>query len=212
KIRHYSLKIFLVWLFLYPLPHALTNFGYANRMAIILPLPQIVSGIGLWWLLKGLPKKLWLIVFLIIFLSSFHFYVDYFSYYPRKYGNFNHEGPEYVFNYLQNEKPKYNRIIISRWNTHPVFFLFFSKYNLPDYWKQRKEFTILDKTEVFAKLNNIYFVNNILDVKPEPHDLFIDKKESFSAQTKPLKIISLQNGSEFAWVVSGRELLNQQSF
>lgn len=199
--KHFSLKIFLAWLFLYPLPHSLTNFGYANRMSIILPLPQIIAGIGLWWLLKTLPKKIWLIVGVVIFMSFSHFWVDYFSYYPKTYGNFNHEGPEYVYDYIKENGNKYNRIIISRWNTHPVFFLFFSRYDLQKYLAEKKLYPTIDQTKVYAKIDNIFFVDNIKDVKPKPNDLFVDKKESFPSDAKPIKIIYLQNGSDFAWIV-----------
>lgn len=210
KTKHWSLRLFLPWLFLYPIPHALTDFGYANRMSVILPLPQILAGIGFWYLLKNITFKYWLLVFLIIIFSFTRFWVDYYSYYPRKYGNFNHEGPEYVFNYVQKNTGQYNRIIISRWNTHPVFFLFFGKYDLPLYLKDTKTNPILDKTQVFAKLGRIYFVNNILDVKPEEGDLFIDSPEHFPKQLHPLKIIYLLNGDEFAWLVSGREILKAE--
>jgi hypothetical protein len=86
------LSFLVPWLVLYPLPNSLTQFGAIARMFVLLPLPQILSAVGLVFIFPQLAllKKfvrfsLVFILVLIVIFSFTRFVFDYFLYYPLPY-------------------------------------------------------------------------------------------------------------------------------
>lgn len=194
-----SLKILLPWFLIYPLPHSLTPFGTATRMFLLLPLPQLICGYGAYELFK--KYRILAIPFLTIVLVSFlRFYFDYFSFYPKVYAHFTHYGPEEVYCFVKEKERDFDKILISRSSAHPIFFLFFDKYNVEKLIKDRRNYQTFEGIKVLAKMRNIYFLEN-LPKEAKGNILLIDTPENFDKEVKPLEIFRLPDGREFTYAV-----------
>lgn len=199
-----SLKILLPWFLIYPLPHSLTPFGTATRMFLLLPLPQLICGYGAYELFK--KYKILAVPFLTIVLVSFlRFYFDYFSFYPKVYAHFTHYGPEEVYYFVKEKERDFDKILISRSSAHPIFFLFFDKYNVEKLIKDRRNYQTFEGIKVLAKMRSIYFLEN-LPKEAKGNILLIDTPENFDKEVKPLRVFYLPDGREFTYAVQPNTL------
>lgn len=197
--KHPSLEILLPWFLIYPLPHSLTPFGTATRMFLLLPLPQLICGYGAYELFKR--YKFFVASFLaIVLISLLRFYFDYFSFYPKVYAHFTHYGPEKVYYFVKEKEQNFDKILISRSGTHPIFFLFFDKYDVEKLIEDQKNYQTFEGIRVLAKMRNIYFLEKLPE-EVRGNILVIDTPANFDKDVKPLKIFLLPDGSEFAYAV-----------
>ncbi len=137
--KSFSLLFLWLWIFLSPVPAALSRgVGYhANRVAIMMPAIQIISAYGLVILSDLICKKYglkrsFLFIFLFFFLLavSFCFFLeDYFFQGPRINAPKMSYGWRQVINYINGEQ-NVEKIIISKNLSEPqAFVMFYGKIN-----------------------------------------------------------------------------------
>lgn len=149
---HRKVKILLsLWILLAPMPAALTTDApHALRIYQMLPMPQILSAIGItqmYFLVKKyqilsskyyISKILLFLPISILIGSLIYFYNQYFVIFPKTQSlSFQYALSKAISYVLENEK-SYNKIIFSNkenLSQSYMFFLFFSKYNPYSYQK-----------------------------------------------------------------------------
>lgn len=138
KDRNYQL--ILAWLLLAPIPASMTQERFAVlRSTTLLPLPQLLSALGLvvfvdWLKVKSTTKR---IVFVFYFLYAGlliygmgKYLVKYFGDYPKNYSWAWQYGYKEVALYAQDNYSKYDKIIISKKYGEPhEFILFYNSWS-----------------------------------------------------------------------------------
>lgn len=130
---------FLFWLLLAPLPAAITTDApHAMRVYTFLPLPQIISGLGLLQISFYLKRYhisknlLYYIFSFLIFGSVLYFSYNYYYIFPKTQSSSFQYALSQAIPFALRQNSQYNKIIFS--NTSALyqsymFFLFFSKYD-----------------------------------------------------------------------------------
>jgi len=138
-------KILLAWLFIVPLAPSLTSVGNPGRLNILLPLPQIVSALGVVFLYTSIRQKklrgtFSILLTVVVVASFFRFIVDVNTLYPKFTARAQRYGYKEVFRYAYAEKDNYEQIAISRRADDAkqyIHFLMSSKYDPAAYQKER---------------------------------------------------------------------------
>jgi 4-amino-4-deoxy-L-arabinose transferase-like glycosyltransferase len=131
-------KVFIFcWFFIAILPGAITN-GYPHAMRVfqILPIFSILSGFGLYQVLK-FPKGKYFkgvcfAVIVIIGYALMTFYHEYFVNFPKEDAKQFQYGISEAYKYAQNNENKYDAVYVSNNGNlfeSYMFYLFFNKYN-----------------------------------------------------------------------------------
>lgn len=144
----FSKKVFffmLLWFFSSPIPAAITTQApHAMRSYTFLPTWQIFGAIGLWHMFSryALLKKSVIgivIFFLVISVSLYHLYRNYFFVFPREQSDAFSYATADAMKYLLNHRDAFDSIVISnrlgQRYSYPsyMFFLFFSRYDPKKY-------------------------------------------------------------------------------
>jgi len=139
-------KLLIFWLLIFPIAAALTNEGnpHATRSLIGLPVFIILSSYGFYYIfnfLKKNNKRILKIIFVIfILLSVFnigYYFKNYYIDYPRYSKDLFQAKLDDAFDYLEENKDNYNRVIISdsiKPETY-IYILFYTKFNPGEYQK-----------------------------------------------------------------------------
>jgi len=158
-------KFLLFWLFLAPLPAALTKESpHALRGILLLPavLNFVVLGVELFRqkikLNSAFWQRLFFGLFLALSLQYIFFYRDYFLVYPKRATVFWQEEYQPLFEKISQLKGG-KKIFISSQRIQPyIFYLFYTKTNIfqtnfevasPDFWFKSR----------VAKIDNLFFVD-----------------------------------------------------
>ncbi len=135
-------SVFLLWFLLVPIPASLTSeVPHAVRTLIFLPSFQIATALGLekgyvWIKRFSFPKQALIVfAFMTIIIFSILQYAHLYFY------QMNHEvsrawqfGYEHVINYVQQNRGKYKKVIVSNNLEEPyIFFLFYLRYDPKKY-------------------------------------------------------------------------------
>lgn len=139
-------QVVLAFIFLTPIPAALTQEGgdHAIRLLSIIPWLQLAMATGLFMFYQNL-KRVWRKPFLVVLAGAIAvsltlFLVSYFDLYPKTSGRWWNYGYKEVFAYVNQIEKKYDQIYISSsWEPSTVYTLFYSQYP-PS--KTQKEATI----------------------------------------------------------------------
>jgi len=139
-------QVVLAFIFLTPIPAALTQEGgdHAIRLLSIIPWLQLATATGLLhfyrYLKKGWRKPFLVVLAGVICGSLTLFLVSYFDLYPKTSGRWWNYGYKEVFAYVNQIEQEYDQIYISSsWEPSTVYTLFYSQYP-PS--KTQKEATI----------------------------------------------------------------------
>jgi len=190
-IFHYRLWLVLAWLFLAPLPAAITFETPSSVRAIFMTIPlTICSGLGFFWLVSQINFKNRIIK---IFLYSFLFILFFwnFSYYLDAYYFHQEVHQPYYWQYGYKELvvrvnkllPHYNKAVITDSRGTPyIFFLFYNQY--PPEKFQAQVWQAFEPAKSFSfvairKLDNLEFVANKCPAKngQEPGILYVCTEE-----------------------------------
>lgn len=202
----------LLWLFLAPIPAALTRGGsHVIRATTMLPLPQILTALGIFQAAQFFNrkrKKLGLILIiaflLIIFLSTFSYLEIYFGSYRQDYSWSWQYGYKEVANYIQSRYQDYDKIFITKKYGEPHEFLLFyfawdpEKYqtdpNLVRYFKT--DWYWVDSFDKFMFVNDWEIKEKIKPdtLYPKPY-LLITSPGNYPAGWSKIKTIDFLDGS-----------------
>ncbi len=200
------------WLLLYGVPSSLAGDGHIWRMLTIIPVPQILSGVGLVTLIN-FGKKL-LIVPLVILTTGFlvvRFFLDYTSYLPFAQGTYSYFGFRDVYGYAATIEKNYPYIVVAPSGLgFEQLYIYYAFYLRPD--PRQYQLGIDVDREVgaegwvrVARIGKWHFVSdvrNIISSLPQTTLLIVDgnfnEKEPLPDKTisvKLLKVISHANGN-----------------
>jgi len=137
-------QLILAWLIFSPIPAALTQNGgtHAIRLFLFIPWFQITAALGIWTVweyIRSRRAKIFLIALLsfIILLSVFSYTHDYFFHYPKISGRWWNYGYREIFDYININQYKYDKIYISSsWEPPIVYVMFYSRYPVRDAQKK----------------------------------------------------------------------------
>jgi len=136
KKRNKLAQLTLAFIFLTPIPAALTLGGgeHAIRLLSMIPWLHLLIASGLIYGSQNLIKKKWQKIFwpslfLVAFFSLFLFLLNYFDLYPKISGRWWNFGYREVFDYVNQVEDQYHQIYISSsWEPSIVYTLFYSQY------------------------------------------------------------------------------------
>lgn len=158
--------LWLSWLFLAPIPAALTSDGgyHATRLFLMIPPLAVATGAGLLLVMQKLPKILNLLL-LVFFITYFvwlsHYYVDH---YAKSSWRWWHVGFATALTELEKISPQYSRVFIN--NTYEpslIRFLFWTNYSPAKFQRQftvdQLQVNIVPNYDGFS-LDGKYFFGN----------------------------------------------------
>lgn len=175
--------LIIAWFFLGTVPSALTNEApQVLRSIVVLPIPMIISAIGVFKIFEWLSKKLKLSQILLtciyvavlgLFLENY--WMSYTTTYRNNYSWSWQYGYEQAVDYVKSHYNSYDKIMVTKKYGEPhEFFLFFWPWNPSTFLSETKD-TVTQPIIRFYQsgwywtdeINNIYFINdwNIADAK-----------------------------------------------
>lgn len=183
-VKNYQL--ILLWLVLSPIAGSITSEHYAvTRASLMIPLPELLSGIGLFSLISYLGKRLGQLQFVVLSLYTvfllifaYKYYIDYFGNYSNKYSEAWQHGYKEVVDYLKNNYDKYDKIIITKKYGEPHEFVLF-------YWPWDPQKYLDDKSKIsfyqsgwwwVDRFDKLYFVNDWQVVGSNPNEFNLESK------------------------------------
>lgn len=137
--NRYIAVFVLAWLLLGPVPAALSiPSPHALRSLTMLPMPQILTAVGLVFLFYRIPVKFrvfYSLILVILTLASFGYYLfQYYGRYPGYSSEVWGDGHRQLVQSLKKDQGRYDKIVVSGHYWQPyIYFLFFNKYDPQNY-------------------------------------------------------------------------------
>ncbi len=133
--NRYRWKYFLLyWLLISPVAASITKDApHSARMLAVLPLPHILSAIGLYELTRRISfvrlKRLIISILCVLFILNFSIFTDrYFIHFPKIMESVWDGGYKNLVKVLSSKSNNYNEIIMDRPNYSPyIYYLFYNK-------------------------------------------------------------------------------------
>ncbi len=129
-----------LWLFLWAVPSSLAAEGHIWRMVTLLPLPQLIGGIGLVEMVqwrKNIGYRAAMVAIGVFFITRF--VMDYTSYLPFSQGNYSYYGYRNLYAYLKTVEKDYPMIIIAPssmgFDQNYIYYVFYMHYD-PSVYQQ----------------------------------------------------------------------------
>lgn len=165
KERNY--RLLLLWLILSPIPASITNESYAVlRATTMLPIPEILISIGLFWCIDKLPKTFHSfalpVYYIVLFIFLENYLFNYFTNYRVNYSWSWQYGYKEVVNYVDVNYSKYDKIIVTKKYGEPhEYFLFFLKYDPYKYQNDSGAIKFFQSNWYWIdKFDKFYFMND----------------------------------------------------
>ena len=193
------------WLFIAPLSASITTDApHAMRTFNVLPIPQILTAIGMMTIMKRIKLKPWLIALVIIFLffSLCYLYHNYFVNFPYEQSDSFQYPLAQAIKYVLPIEDQYQKIVISNQNhgyQSYMFYLFFSQYGPKLYLNQGGTISGgYNKTHQFGKyeFRPIEWGREIKEGV-----LYMGNFNDFPETITPLREFDLLNGEKAIYVV-----------
>jgi len=193
----------LAWLALAPVPGSITSEVYAvTRASVMLPLPQLLSALGAFFVFDYLNKKfkdrfkiaMTAFYLLAIYLFAENYLTDYFTDYTIKYSSSWQYGYKQVVEYAKDNYAKYDRIIVSKKYGEPhEFFLFFWPWD-PAKYKNDPNLIRFEQSGWFwvDRFDKFYFVND-WDIPKEGETFVLESKGKVDCDSRCLLVTSPGN-------------------
>ncbi len=180
--------VLIFWLLIAPIPAAMAReTPHALRILNVLPVPQIISAIGLFWVVSKW-KRLVPIATLIFVVSVFAYLKGCYLDYPQKYDMDWQYGYKQAVQYVATIKDNYQKINVTGFYGRAyIYFLFYNKYSPEKYWTNRNAYR--DKFGFWTV--NSFDVYNFADNLPAKSGktLYVDKADASLAGKKLLQTI-----------------------
>lgn len=188
-----------VWLLVGIIPAGFAReTPHALRIESSLPMFQILTAIGVYYLFALVSKKRKKIAIgvlgLIIFVNFIYFAQNYFVHYSREFSAEWQYGYKEAINYTESVKNNYKNIYVTESLGRPyVYFLFYSKYSPQVFRSEAKvEREVLGFVHVNS-FSNYKFTKYITGIR-EAGALYITRPQEKPEQGKILKEFTLMNG------------------
>jgi 4-amino-4-deoxy-L-arabinose transferase-like glycosyltransferase len=160
-----------VWLFFSPVASALTSEApHVLRSIVILPVPMILSSLGVVLISEFMSKQGWKNVFRFVIVAYFlgtgilakDYLSDYFNDYKTTYSWSWQYGYKEVIGFVQDNYSEYDKIIVTKKYGEPhEYFLFYMKYDPEKYQADPGKITFYQTGWYWVdKFDKFYFVND----------------------------------------------------
>lgn len=166
-IKNKNFRLVLLWTMLSPIPASLTNESYTVvRATTMLPIPELLSSISIFWLMERINKKYYFVLSFIFFATLYLFlesyFINYFTNYRTNYSWSWQYGYKEVVDYVANNYGKYNQIIVTKKYGEPhEYFLFFLKYDPLKYQSDKSKITFFQSDWWWVDhFDKFWFVND----------------------------------------------------
>lgn len=181
--------ILLSWLLIAPLANSLTGTAHPVRAILMLPIFQILSATGIFssfvfFLERKYFKFLYLVLLSLIILVSFAgFVIKYFIYYPIP-AEWNWQmGYLELYQKLEVQEAKYEKIYISKFYGEPhIFYLFYRKFD-PLKYQGGEEVERYDREDRWSNVDRIgkyFFVQEPGKISLKPGEILAEPLQEFS--------------------------------
>jgi 4-amino-4-deoxy-L-arabinose transferase-like glycosyltransferase len=202
--------LIILWILIAPIPASVTwDIPHAIRVyGMSIPL-VIITGIGMYYLLDLFNKKRLLLAIVIstlsgfILLSSYYYLHQYTIHLPIERSKDWVYGRKELTSYLEANKQKYDRIIISSSLEWPyIFLLYYSQYDPQKYLDQGGTVS-----GGFAEEGNKYDIFEFHKFRSEDlhktRTLFVGKPDEFMSNIVPLHTIYYLDGAPAIYIAEG---------
>ncbi len=175
KTRAKKVFIFLIfWLVAGIFPAGVAReTPHALRTLNLLPVYQIMAGVGLFFLTRDYKNQWLRFMFVLIIAGSFMFYlINYYVYYPKEEAlNFQY-GYKEVMEYVKNHKEKYHKIYVTGYYGRPyIYYLWYAQIPAQEFLAKADVVRSQFGFYTVYRFDNIYF--DIPNVTEEPNNLLI---------------------------------------
>ena len=200
--------LLLAWLALSPIAGSITSEHFAvTRASVMLPLPQILAAIGLFFVYDLITKKgnpatkfiFFTLYFVGIFFLAKSYLTNYFTLYPEEYSWSWQYGYRQAVDYARDNYQKYDKIIITKKYGEPhEFFLFFWPWD-PAKYKADPNLIRFHQSDWYwvDRFDKFYFVND-WQITPGPNDDFtLESGEAVSCKTPETKCLLITSPGNY---------------
>lgn len=217
-----DLKVILLWIFLAPVPAALTrDYMQTLRVENSLLVLLIISSYGFYYLIMLMKsirlKKIIYLLFGMVIIWSFMADLDYYLFhqYRTSFGGLKH-GYKEIVKYVSENEAKYNKIIFTKSHSMPhIFFAFYTKMDPQIFQESSKKWRHFE-TEGFQfvdminlNLGKYYFQDiDFSRERNEDNALIIAGEKEIPETVEPLKIVSDPSGKVVFKIIHTSNLNN----
>lgn len=194
-------RFLLLWLILSPIPASITNESLTVlRATTMLPIPEILIALGIYFVLGKLPKNFrlfGLIIYIMILIFSAESYLyNYFTSYRNTYSWSWQYGYKEVVSYAKNNYDKYDKIIVTKKYGEPhEYFLYYLKYDPARYLKDPGKVAFFQSNWYWVdRFDKFYFVNDW-----QIRDLITESKIRIDCSTKRCLLITSPGNHPNGW-------------
>jgi len=159
--------LLLSWFFLAPIASSLTREApHVLRSSVILPIPMIISAVGLFYVLEKLKRNIGGIVVFVyvvgVFFSFERYYLNYFKDYSRDYSWSWQYGYEEMVGHVEEYYNEYDKIIITKKYGEPHEFLLFHMGWDPEEFRLDPNLVRFNQSNWYwiDSFDKFYFVND----------------------------------------------------
>jgi 4-amino-4-deoxy-L-arabinose transferase-like glycosyltransferase len=200
KYKNKTFRLLLFWLILAPIPAAITQDSSAViRATTMLPIPEILISIGIYQVMKLVPK--YEILFSVVFVFAMFFSLEnYLSIYIKSYRtNYSWSwqyGYEQIVDYAKTNYSKYDQIIVTKAYGEPhEYFLFFMKYNPAKYMSDKNKITFYQSNWYWVDhFDKFWFVNDW-----QMKDLITESKHVINCKNQKCLLVTTPNNAPKDW-------------
>lgn len=201
KSKKNASKVLIAWIAIAVISPSITGVGNPGRLNIIMPIPQIISAVGLIYLVQIFKNKYFRFIFVsiavsIIFLSFFRFVVDTTSFYPKYTARYQRYGYKELFQFVESQKSNHSQIIVSRRSDDAkqyIHYLFFTKYNPAKYQNSVSISRDKDGWRSIDQIDNIKFYASIPSLKDLSADSLVVTGDKELSDNKLLLIYKIDS-------------------
>lgn len=178
KEKRYQLLLF--WLILAPIPASISTEKFAViRSTTMLPLPELITTLGLFTVLNRLNKKVFkvkvsqivLVVYILgLWFSTESYFANYLTEYPINYSWTWQYGYKQAVEYVKSNYTKYDKIIVTKKYGEPhEFFLFYWPWEPEEYRNDANLNRFYQSNWYWVdSFDKFYFVNDWQIIGDEP--------------------------------------------
>lgn len=192
-------------LFSFIAPAITTGAPHAMRSYNVLPVPEILTGLGILKMSEFFPKKIAISLLGIVVISQlFYFFNQYFFVFPKTQSSSFRFAFSKAVPFVSKHQKEYKKIIVSNkryLNQSYIFFLFYTHYNAKLY--QEEGGTVSGGYAITHKFNDYIFrpINYERD-RFEKNVLLVGRPSDFPAATKPMAVFRNLDGTIAIEIVS----------
>ncbi len=206
KKRDKASLLLLLWFYLAPIPSSLTRESpHALRAITFLPIPMILSAIGLSWFLKKFQGKArvatTMIYIIVVGLFFVNYLNNYFGDYRKNYSWSWQYGHEQVVDYVKENYDKYDKIIVTKKYGEPhEFFLFHWPWEPAKYQKDPNLIRFNQSNWYWVdRFDKLFFVNDWEMPKEEWEQFKLESGEEFSCRCQKCLLITSPDNYPKGW-------------